>query len=686
MIIPVIYSFLFISHLLIIQFFDFISKYCTHCQMSYNAFMNERPNPAEPDPTDEVFRLNGRVLYLTQDPQLIRDQMEGKDLPAMTALKLLNEISTDEIIPNRVCLRYTGHEERLLGDNVLTGLRGNVIKTGEIIKGGFEAIVAGSSFGRGSSRYHAPLSLQEAGIKVLIVEPERIFSENCVNAGIYTLSHQSEIALKLLEKGGIPIEDLIASSSSVSQEIMRSGSLLSYLKSLNEGKKSYPIPNQTERPMTMVEKLIARRTHTSNDLVGVSFVKPGDEVIVQPNKYYGYELQTTVVRKALEKEFGPNIPIKNPDKITLFNDHTALLDIPEAQIQQSEQKVFAEKYGIVNFENDDNGSPAICHTKMVEDIVLPGEVILGNDSHTCTLGAVNSLAVGKGAADLAGAIAYDKMVLKVPETIRINLTGKLRNGATTKDAVLTIGAREDMKENRIASTRVLEFGGEALSDIPFNEQLKFTNMAIELQAFTGIIEPNVRMFEYLMQRRGVSFQELAQLMIISDGSCNYFEEIDIDLSSIEPTVATPGDTQNGVPLSEVRLQEIKIHKAYVGSCTHGTPEDLKLAAEVLHGRKIAEGVNLYVQASSVDNRVIAENEGYIKTLIESGAELLPIGCGACMNAGPGSTEEDEVGIFATNRNFPGRTGRGITYLANPAVVAASAVKGFICGPDDLENL
>ncbi|MDO8270105.1 MAG: aconitase family protein [Candidatus Levybacteria bacterium] len=639
------------------------------------------------EPQKEEFQLTGRILYLTVDPDLIRQQLDGENIPIPLASDLAFGVSTDELAPNRICLQYTGHEEDLLGNNLLTGFRGGVIKSGEILNGNFEAIVAGPSFGRGSSRYHAPIALQEAGIKVLITEPaERIFSENAVNAGINILHPESEAAQILLEENRIPLSKLREHLPPISREIINAGSLLKYLQMLHEGKFSYPVPKQQQRPMTMAEKMITRKVKTGSNSVGVSYVKPGDQVIAIPDMYYGYELQTTVVRRALTDEFGDEIPVSNPDKTILFNDHTALIQNTEAaQTQQKEQKVFADQHGIINFENDDSGSEAICHTKMLEDFALPNQLILGNDSHTCTLGAVNTLAVGKGAADLAGAIAFDEMVIQVPETVRVNVVGKLRSGATIKDAVLALGARDDMKDGRLASGRVLEFGGEALNNILFDEQIKFTNMAVELQAFTGILEPNIQMFQYLNEKRGMTLREFSEQMVISDDSAEYASTLTLDLSTVEPMVATPGDTQNGVKLSEITKQKIKIQKAYIGSCTHGTPEDLRQGAEVTKGRKICETTKLYVQASSQGNLQTAEEYGYIQTLLDAGAELLPIGCGACMNAGPGSTEEGEVGIFATNRNYPGRTGKGETYLSNPKVVAASAIAGFICGPEDLEN-
>lgn len=664
--------------------------------------------PPENNRNIEIFSLTGRILYLTQDAELVKRQLDGEDIPTPQASDLAFGVSTDELAPNRICLQYTGNETDLLGSHLLTGFRGSVVKPGDIMNGNFEVIVAGSSFGRGSSRYHAPIALKEAGIKVIVTEPERIFEENAVNAGIHILPPNEYPSSQLISSGEIPERLLLRHLSPVSKDIMTAGSLIRYLSLLEQGKFEYPVPQQKERRMTMIEKMIARRTHTGNERVGVSFVKPGDECIVKPDMYYGYELQTTVVRRALTEEFEDEVVVRKPEKALLFNDHTALLKSDAIATQQAEQAKFAAEHNIVNFENDpQQGAPAICHTKMLEDYAEPGQLILGNDSHTCTLGVVNTLAVGKGAADLAGALAFDKMVVKVPETIRVNLHGKLKNGATMKDFMLQFGSLPEVKGDAttkgIASGRVLEFGGDALHEIPIEEQLKLSNMAVELQAFTGIVEPNTQTFLFLNKQREMRIDEFTQKMIISDSSASYAYEYFCDLSDVEPTVATPGDTQNGVPLSEVTKQKIAIQKAYIGSCTHGTVEDLKQAAEVFRkidpgdygGRKgfvdfvppppkVAPGVKLFIQASSQGNLHNAEEQGYIQTLLDAGAELLPIGCGACMNAGPGSTEEGEVGIFATNRNYPGRTGKGDTYLANAAVVAASAIKGYICGPDDLK--
>lgn len=637
--------------------------------------------------SEKSFQVTGRVLYLTKDPSLIRKQLDGKSLSNIPQEELIEGISTDEIFPNKAALSYTGKEEGHLGNFALTGLGAGIIKPGEIAKGNFQALVAGPSFARGSSRIHAPLALQEAGINLVIANTERIFSDNCVNCGIYIVKPGSQPAQRLLRHEPVFTNEILKDMSKISQEIMRQGGLLSYFKAIEERRLPIPTVTTALRPMTMTEKIIAQKTINQDGNLGIVAVKPGDECIVEPDLNYGYELQSSVTREVLKTAFGENVKARRPEKIFLHNDHTALLKDESSQIQRSEQTLFAKPLGITVYElNKVEGTPAICHTKMLEDHVLPGQLILGNDSHTCTLGVVNALAIGKGAIDLAGAIAYDKMVLIVPETIRVNLRGKLPSGVTIKDFMLQFGALQELKEKRLGSGKVFEFGGEALSEIPFDEQIKLTNMSVEFLGFSGIVEPNKQIVKYLKEKRNMTDEEIAKLMIVSDKDAEYAFIFDIDLSTIEPTVATPGDTQNGRPLSEIQKQNIKIQKAYLGSCTHGTPEDLRQAAEVLRGKKIAEGVKLFVQANSLANLDESTKKGYIKDLTDAGAELLPIGCGACMNAGPGSTEEEEIGIFATNRNFPGRTGKGQTYLASPLVVAASAIKGVICGPQALEEL
>ena len=635
-------------------------------------------------PNREQQFSDGRVLYLTQDPELIRRQLAGAILGVVPQSDLIGNISTDEIIPNNVCLRYTG-QEGLLGDFVLTGLRGGAIQQGDLARGNFQTLIAGPSFARGSSRIHAPLALREAGITTIIAPAERIFTDNCVNLGITLLKPSSPQAQRFLAGESLTQEEIFAGLSPLQQDIMKSGGLLAYFGAIENGQMAIPDAETASRPMTIAEKIIANRALKSDGTIGRLAVRPGEAIIAVPDQYYGSELQSGPMRKALTETFGQDIKPRHPKKVHLYNDHTALLHDPASQTQRQEQTLFAHRLGFTVYDVSERyGAPAICHTDMVENHALPGQLILGNDSHTCTVGVLNNLSVGKGALDLAGAIAYDKMVMTVPETIRINLKGNLPEGVTMKDFMLQFGATPELKEIRVGSGRVFEFGGEALDTLPFDEQIKLTNMSVELLGFSGVVEPNLQLIQYLITHRGMTDKEISQHMVSSDEGARYSHEFTIDLSTVEPTISEPGDTQNGIPLSVVRDQKVAITKAYIGSCTHGTVEDLRRATEVMRGKKVADGVTLYVQASSLGNLYEAEQAGYIQALTNAGAEVLPIGCGACMNAGPGSTAEGEVAIFATNRNFPGRTGKGDAYLANPAVVAASAVRGIICGPEDLQ--
>lgn len=633
---------------------------------------------------EKVFNL-GRILYLTSDPDIIRKQIDGDNLPPDHTYPLMDKISTDEMAPNAVCLRYTGDEEGYLGKHLLTGLRGGIIKPNEIRNGGFSLIVAGQSYGRGSSRMHAQLAHKEAGIGLIVAQTERIFSENCLNYGIFTISDTDKI-LDFIESGEIPSEELAVSLPILSKEIVHRGGIMQFLKAFTSGEFSFSYSLRQPKPMTMTEKILAKVAVDSNGNKGLMSVAPGEQLVLQPDRYYGYELQTTVTRRTL----GNDHPVASPEKLILYNDHTALLpeDDSSANTQREAQTKFISPLiplGAIHYPKTDKGVTAICHTNMLEEHALPGELILGNDSHTCTLGAVNSLAIGKGAADLAGAIAYDRMVVTVPETIRFDLKGKFRDGVTSKDLMLSILAMQELKQQLIGSNRVFEFGGDGLNSLSFDQQIKLTNMAIEGQGYTGILEPNEQMINFLMKSRNLSREEVEKVLVYSDEEAEYNHRFSINLSSIEPTVALPGDTQNGVPLSRVVEQHVGIQKAYIGSCTHGTVEDLEQAANILKDRHVARDVELYVQASSLKNLQEAQKLGLIEIFTKAGAHVLLPGCGACMNAGPGATKEGEVGIFATNRNFPGRTGKGDTYLANPAIVAASAIKGEICDPDSLQD-
>lgn len=621
------------------------------------------------------------ILYLTRDPNLIRAQIEGTRLVNVPEEELLDRISTDTITPARFCATYTGQED--LGQVLLVDIPNRPIRHGDIAQK-FDVIVAGESFGKGSSREHCQLALKQAGIKTVIARStERIFRDNCTNYGISTLDLDSEVAQKLLSAQHAPTQaELIANLSPISRDIFESGGLIPYLNRRLEGKVTLPEITTPPRAMTIAEKIIAAHAVQNSGRIGVPAVKPGDELFIKLDRGYAYEVQSIISKAVLEKE-APDFQVQEPQRFYFFEDHSALFAGSEsAAIQRRLQRdlVSAIPNSTLYAIDQQDGVEGICHTVMLEKHARPGEVIMGNDSHTVHLGAANTFAIPKGASDMAGAFLTNDALLTVPETIRVNLKEKLPPNVTSKDLMLYILSLPAIK-NGFSRSKVLEYGGPALDLMPFDDQSVLTNMTSEANGFTGIISPNEMLTAYMMQKHNLTREEVEQMFVYPDADAQYANALlendpfDIDLSRIEPMIATPGDPQNSIPISQ--LGEVKINIAYIGSCTGGKLKDLKEVATVLKGKKVAPDVKLYVQASSQTTREEAEKMGLIEIFQEAGAEFLLPGCGACMNAGPGSSKEGEITISDTNRNFYGRMGAGETYLSSAIVVAISALAGKI---------
>jgi 3-isopropylmalate/(R)-2-methylmalate dehydratase large subunit len=276
--------------------------------------------------------------------------------------------------------------------------------------------------------------------------------------------------------------------------------------------------------------------------------------------------------------------------------------------------------------------------------------------------------------------------VRVPESVRFVLKGRKRDDVSAKDVMLVILATDYMKEGK-GIGQVLEFAGEGLRDWPIDERATLTNMAVEAGGFTGIIEPDEVVVEYLTSTRGLDAEEVRRGFLRSDEDAEYAATFEIELSEIRPMVATPGDPRNGVRIEELS-EPVRVDAAYGGSCTGGKMADMDMYAAVLkraveQGRRVAPGVHLYLQFGSQKIKQYARERGYIEIFERAGAELIDPSCGACINAGPGASKSAEtVTVSAQNRNFPGRSGPGKVYLASPYVVAASAIAGFIVEPDE----
>jgi 3-isopropylmalate/(R)-2-methylmalate dehydratase large subunit len=329
---------------------------------------------------------------------------------------------------------------------------------------------------------------------------------------------------------------------------------------------------------------------------------------------------------------------------------------------------FAEEQNIENFY--DVGRGGVCHQIMPEKgHVRPGEVVVGSDSHTCTYGAFGTFATGIGSTEMAAVFATGKLWFRVPEVIKVNVTGKLPELVSAKDLTLHIIGKIGADG---AIYKGLEFVGSTIRDMTIDSRMVLTNMAVEMGAKAGLIEPDQKTLDYVQSRTDKPFNPIK-----SDLDSLYEKIVDVDASELEPQVAVPHSVDNVKPVSEV--ENVKVDQAFIGSCTNGRLEDLRVAAQILKGKKIARGVRLVVIPASQEIFLKAINEGLVRTFMEAGATVGNPNCGPCLGGHMGILAEGEVCISTSNRNFIGRMGstKSFVYLASPATVAVSAISGKI---------
>jgi 3-isopropylmalate/(R)-2-methylmalate dehydratase large subunit len=320
---------------------------------------------------------------------------------------------------------------------------------------------------------------------------------------------------------------------------------------------------------------------------------------------------------------------------------------------------------------------------MLESYALPGQVNVGSDSHTPHVGAIGCVAFGIGTTDVFNSWITKDVRVKVPESVKVIVRGKKHPNVTAKDFILKILSLDYVRSGQ-ALAKVMEYAGEAIEELSIDERATMTNMAAEVGGFTGIVAPDKKAVEFLVERRGMKRGEVESMMqgLYSDRDAEYAHVIELDAAEITPMVATPGDPGNGKYIREFNTP-VPVELAYGGTCTAGKNEDMDMYATVLadalkHGKKIADSVEFYIQFGSQETREYAIRRGYLDIFQRAGARVIEPSCGACINAGPGvSTRPEQVVISAQNRNFPGRSGPGQMYLASPLTVAASAVAGYI---------
>jgi 3-isopropylmalate/(R)-2-methylmalate dehydratase large subunit len=689
--------------------------------------------------------LKGRILFLTEDPELIKRQLAGEDLPWDTKNpannpKLRDDISTDEITPAHYCFYF----DETLGEIPYLGLKcGSVtpIGRGDVKRGGFVAAVSGKRRGKGSSREQSPYAEMCAGIKLVIAENiERIYKQNCQNLGVLT-STDFSLLDKIRAGEEIALAEFTKGEDEITRQVIEYAGLFPFNVARMQGKvflpeigsgsateghnphpsaksasgwgtqsqNSHPVAQNATRlgqpgtqkssvrPMTIAEKIFARHMLNEKGEAGVPSVKPGDSGFAKADLRFSHEYVTPMAAIFFERYVGKDAKVNDASSIIFFRDHLTFLDevISEEKKKMGlldlatqlklKQQDFAAKQGIkLHGElKDRKGSEGICHSIVLESYALPGQLNIGSDSHTPHVGAIGCVAFGIGTTDVFNGWITKDVRVKVPESVRILIHGKKHENVTAKDFILKILSLDYVRSGK-ALAKVMEYAGEAIEELSVDERATMTNMAAEIGGFTGIVAPDKKAVDFLVERRGMD-RKKAEAMIeglYSDPDAQYAHVIELDAAEITPMVATPGDPGNGKYIRELNTP-VPVEIAYGGTCTAGKNEDMDMYAAVLanalkHGKRVADSCRFYIQFGSQETRDYCVRKGYLEIFEKAGAHVIEPSCGACINAGPGvSTRPDQVVISAQNRNFPGRSGPGQMYLASPYTVAASAVAGYI---------
>src|SRR6202521_3040292 len=558
-------------------------------------------------------RLQGRILFLTEDPELIKRQLAGEDLPwdiknPANNPKLRDDISTDEITPAHYCFYF----DETLGEIPYLGLKcGEVtpIGRGDVKRGGFGGAVSGKRRGKGSSREQSPYAEMCAGIRVVIAENiERIYKQNCQNLGLLTSTNFSLID-QIRAGEEIPLNEFTAGEDEITRQVIEYGGLFPFNVARMQKKVFLPPIQTAKRPMTLAEKIFARHMLDLNGGTGVparpaeqgsakdvtSAVKPGDTGFARADLRFSHEYVTPMAAIFFERHVGKDAKVNDPSSILFFRDHLTFLDeviseekkklglLDLATQLKLKQQDFAAKQGIkLHGElKDRKGSEGICHSIVLESYALPGQLNIASDSHTPHVGAIGCVAFGIGTTDVFNSWITKDVRVKVPESVRIVIRGKKHENVTAKDFILKILSLDYVRSGK-ALAKVMEYAGEAIEELSVDERATMTNMAAEIGGFTGIVAPDKKAIDFLVERRGMD-RKKAQAMIEglrSDDGAQYAHVIELDAAEIMPMVATPGDPGNGKCVRDLNTP-VPVELAYGGTCTAGKNEDMDMYAAVL---------------------------------------------------------------------------------------------------------
>ncbi len=640
---------------------------------------------SEPPARDVLSLAPGRILHLDRD-----------------------DICTDEITPVAILSYY---DERL-ARFAYTGFTRDGARPfgpGDVLAGGYTVTVAGKRYGKGSSREHSPRAEQLAGIRLVIAESfERLYRQNADNIGPFTSTDLALLA-RIRRGEAIGVDELVAGRDALAAAILRAGGLLRFGRQHlcpDLVRPANPVESE-RRPRTLFEKIVAR--HWLATAVTPAEPQPGQGGFVRADWRFIHEYYTGMAAHMLEGLYGDALELHEPHSIVVFEDHSAYLDespahlraglVPNMRAMCEAQRRFAAAHGLREHRtlteaearaDDGRHVAGISHAMMTEHYALPGQVVVGTDSHTPHIGALGCVAFGVGTTDMANAFVTGAVRLTMPECLRVELVGTLAPGVTAKDVVLHLLADPALRGGA-GLGKVFEFCGPVVERMTIDERATLTNMTTELGGLAGIVAPDARTVAFLRERRGIDFR--IEPWMRSDPDARYAACLRVDCSALGPMVAAPGDPGNGIALHELRRRRrepIRIDIAYGGSCTAGKREDFRLYHDVLawglaQGLRVPPGVRLYLQYGTTAVRDHCRAMGWEETFLAVGARILQPACGACANCGPGaSTDAQQVTVSAINRNFPGRSGPGQVWLASPPTVAASALAGELMSFAELQ--
>ena len=425
---------------------------------------------------------------------------------------------------------------------------------------------------------------------------------------------------------------------------------------------------------TLVQKILAKAT-------GQNYVEIGDVVEPRVSLAMSHENAALVINQFKQIFEGLDFPLKvwDSSRIAIIFDHRVPAESRKTATNQKLVRAFVAEQGIEKFHDIRGDQGGICHQILPENgYVLPGDVVVGTDSHTTTHGALGAFAFGIGATEMASVWALGRVLnVEVPETVKVIFKGKIPKGVYAKDLILHLIGK---LTNQGANFKVLEYTGEVIENMDTSGRLVLSNMAVEAGATAGIIAPDNETIRYL--REVANYQGEIEL-IASDSDAKYCDIIEIDVSKLEPQVAAPHHVDNVKNISEV--EGLEVHQVVIGSCTNGRIDDLKEAYEIIKGKKIAKNTRMLVFPASYRIYNEALEKGYIAEFIKAGAVVMNPGCGPCLGIHQGALGDGERAFSTTNRNFKGRMGNpdSEVFLGSPAAAAATAIFGKITDPRKL---